>query len=258
LDLILKQLSTALFALLILLFTGSNALAQAAMCRIPDQIAEPAPETAPPGEVNAIKPTANLLALSWSPQFCKSRGNDPEQSTQCGGASGKFGFILHGLWPDVAGRGDPAWCAPAKPLSRALIRKHFCMSPSVKLLNHEWAKHGTCASDDPEKYFKAASLLFGALKFPDMMMLSRRRITVSTFTAMFAGLNPGLRPDMIAVDTTRDGWLSGIKLCLNTNLRPQRCAREDRGTNPSRALRIWRGEVAPSFFGRPNSSQGAK
>jgi hypothetical protein len=63
---------------------------------------------------------------------------------------------------------------------------------------------------------------------------------------------------MIAVDTTRDGWLSGIKICLNTNLRPQRCAREDRGTNPSRALRIWRGEAAPSFFGRPNSSQGAK
>jgi ribonuclease I len=90
------------------------------------------------------------------------------------------------------------------------------------------------------------------------MMLSRRRVTVSTFTAMFSGLNPGLRPDMIAVDTTRDGWLSGIKLCLNTNLRPQRCAREDRGTNPSRALRIWRGEAASSFFGRPDRSQGAK
>ena len=228
-------------ATLIAILLPFPAFAQASQCRVPDRITLPEREDPPAGEVRNARATQHLLALSWSPHYCRTRGNDPQDRLQCGGEVGKFGFILHGLWPDVAGKSDPAWCAPAKPLSRSLIEKHFCMTPSPRLLNHEWAKHGTCASSDPDKYFKAAGLLYAALKFPDMDSLSRRRITVATLSAAFAGQNPGVRPNMVAVHTDKGGWLKEVRLCLDASMRPKVCAPEDRGTKPTRFLKIWRG-----------------
>ncbi len=219
-----------------------TAHAQARECRVPERLAEPEREQGNAQDIVRLRGTQHLLALSWSPQFCRSRANDPSEATQCDGTAGRFGFILHGLWPDVPGRGDPAWCAPARPVSRALIRRHFCMTPSPQLIQHEWAKHGTCMTDAPEKYFQAASLLFGALRFPEMDALSRRRLSVGQFKVMFASLNPGLRPNMIAVDIAGGNWLSGVKICLDANLRPRVCLGEDRGAKPGRPLRIWRAE----------------
>jgi ribonuclease T2 len=228
--------------LLILTALPSLALAQAQQCTVPQSLPDVRPENPRPGEVRNLRATSYLLALSWSPEFCRRRGDDPQQATQCGGASGTFGFILHGLWPDVAGKEDPAWCGPAKPLDEALIRRHFCMTPSPQLLTHEWSKHGTCASTDPEKYFKAASLLFEALRFPDMDRLSRSRLTVSGLKTAFVSANRGIRPDMIAVDLNKDGWLRGVNLCLDANLKPRSCAPEDKLARPERLLRIWRAE----------------
>ncbi len=238
----MKALRTKAGLLALFLILSAPAHAQVNQCSIPDKIPAVQTENPPPGEVRNLRATQHLLALSWSPHFCKTHEGDAKAAFQCDGQAGKFGFILHGLWPDVAGRDDPAWCAPAKPLPSALIRRHLCMTPSPQLLQHEWAKHGTCATDDPEKYFRAASLLYDALKFPDMNRLSRRRITIASFTAAFSGLNPGIRPDMISVQTDKGGWLKEIRLCLDANLKPRICAPEDRGERQSRFLRIWRGE----------------
>jgi ribonuclease T2 len=226
---------------LILTLIPATVWAQANQCRVPDKLEEPEEEAPRPGEALSVQVTGNLLSLSWSPQFCRSHGSEPKNRWQCAMAGDDFGFILHGLWPDAPGRADPAWCAPAKPLSRAVIRQNFCMTPSPQLMQNEWAKHGTCATDKPEKYFKAASLLYGALKFPDMNGLSGRRLTVGSFGAAFLRANPGLRPGMFAVDTSRDGWLEGIKLCLDTDLRSRQCPGEDRGARPGRSLKIWLG-----------------
>lgn len=234
---------TALIAGLLSLLTSIPAHAQkdGPSCTIPERLPEARRESPPAGEVVNIRPTQNLLALSWSPEFCKRNGDKAEHRLQCSGEAGKFGFILHGLWPDVAGKRDPAYCRPAKALPKSLIRQHFCMTPSPDLLQHEWAKHGTCATDNPERYFKAASLLYSALKFPDMDYLSRRRVTVSSLTAAFASRNPGLRPNMIAVKMDNQGWLQDVRLCLDANMRPKPCSPEDRGAKPTRFVKIWRG-----------------
>lgn len=216
-------------------------LAQAAQCRIPDALPQPEREDPPPGAIRNIRATHYLLALSWSPHFCQRRGGEPKNRFQCSGEAGQFGFILHGLWPDVAGKRDPAWCGPAAPLSKALIREHFCMTPSPDLLQHEWAKHGSCASTDPARYFKAASLLYRALTFPDMDMLSRRRITAATIAAAFAARNPGLTPNSVAVFTDDKGWLKEVRLCLTQALRPMPCRPEDRGVAATRFVKVWRG-----------------
>ncbi len=232
----------SLIALLLTLLSVP-ARAQLIACHLPDSLPQSTPESPRPGEVLNARPTQYVLALSWSPQFCRSRGSDPKFALQCNGEAGHFGFILHGFWPDVAGKSDPAWCGPAQPLPASLIRQHLCMTPSAQLMTHEWAKHGTCASSDPEKYFKAASLLFSALKFPDMESLSRRRITIAAFASAFSSINPGVRPKMIAVNLDRGSWLKEVRLCLDSNLKPHRCAREDWGDDPSRFLKVWQADA---------------
>ncbi len=227
-------------AITLVLALPTVAHAQARECRVPEHIAEPESESGerPPG--SAQRGSQYLLALSWSPQFCREHANDANAASQCDGKAGRFGFIVHGLWPDAPGRNDPAYCAAARPISRALIRRHFCMTPSPRLLQHEWAKHGTCMTDAPEKYFQAASLLFGALRFPDMDALSRQRVSVGRLKALFSATNPGLRPNMIAVDIAAGDWLTGLKICLDEGLRPRACPNEDRGAKPGRPVRIWR------------------
>lgn len=215
--------------------------AQAKVCAIPSATNPPRSETQPPDKINVVAATGNLLALSWSPQFCRAHKGDPKHVTQCGGTN-RFGFILHGLWPDGPGRNDPAWCKPVAVLPAPLIRQNFCMMPSPQLQQHEWAKHGTCMSDRPEHYFKAASILFNAVKWPDMDAISGERPTVGQFAARFAQINPGLKPDMILVQADRGGWLQEVRICLTRDYRPQRCPRGER-TAPSRiALKIWRDE----------------
>jgi ribonuclease T2 len=237
LALISRRSSLALIAAITL---ATPTQAQLTQCAIPERLAEPERESPRAGEAINIRGSHHLLALSWSPQFCRGRRGDPREADQCDGKAGRFGFILHGLWPDLPGRNDPAWCAPAKPISRALIRRHFCMTPSPQLMQHEWAKHGSCMTDKPEKYFQAASLIFAALRFPDMDALSRQRLSVGRFRAEFAALNPGLRPNMIAVHLGGGNWLREVRICLNANLRPQPCLPEDRGAKPGRPMRIWR------------------
>src|SRR3546814_10698006 len=76
---------------------------------------------------------------------------------------GRFGFVLHGLWPDSAGRRDPRWCRPVPLPDPATIRANLCVTPSADLLAHEWAKHGSCRFSDAPRYFRAASVMFDAV-----------------------------------------------------------------------------------------------
>ena len=212
--------------------------AQALQCEIPRTLPAAILERPPAGAINRSPTTGNILALSWSPQYCRTNGR--RDAIQCSGQNGSFGFILHGLWPDGPGQNDPAWCAPAETLPPALIRQNLCRMPSVRLQQHEWAKHGTCASKQPSQYFKASALLFDALKWPDMNALSRDRVTTEGFLKAFVLANPGLRTDMLRVDTAKGGWLKEVRLCLDIDYKPKRCPRDQRSANPRVALKIWR------------------
>ncbi|MFX8949768.1 hypothetical protein ABTM92_19760, partial [Acinetobacter baumannii] len=83
------------------------------------------PQRLPTGQ-SAI--TGYTLALSWSPEFCNAHRNDPASAQQCSGRGGRFGFILHGLWPEGSGGQWPQWCAAALPSAEAL-RRAMCLTP---------------------------------------------------------------------------------------------------------------------------------
>lgn len=224
-------------AFLLGILIPSIAAAQAISCRLPDRLPV-AP--LPGGEARHLAVGGYTLALSWSPEYCRFRQRSAEDHFQCGGPVSRFGFVLHGLWPD--GRGDlwPEFCRKAPPVPEQVLRDTLCVMPSVELQQHEWAKHGVCAFRTPEAYFRAARALYASIRFPDMEALSRNRnLHVASFAAAFAARNPGLRPSAMRVGIDRKGWLEDVLLCLDTRFRPTDC-RRDPADRDQRQVRIWR------------------
>ncbi len=211
-----------------------------ANCVIPTKLPRPKAERAPAPGPSAPEITRYTLALSWSPQFCRQHANDPQHANQCG-APQAFGFVLHGLWPEGAGRNAPAWCAPAEVLPADVIRINFCASPSPQLLQHEWAKHGTCMTRDPAAYFEKARTLYESVKLPDMERLSRSGTSVSELVSAIVQLNPTIPARAISVDTSRGNWLTEIKICYDATFQPTACTNAGRARKGS-ALKIWRSD----------------
>ncbi|WP_429946081.1 ribonuclease [Bibersteinia trehalosi] len=125
------------------------------------------------------------LALSWSPSFCelqkrKNEGDIPKHLRyQCDNAA-KFGWVIHGLWPQAASARSPSehprFCqGDLPPLSEELIKQHMPESPGANLLQGQWEKHGACAFNSADSYFAKQKELFLQLKLPEQAM-SRKEL----------------------------------------------------------------------------------
>lgn len=216
----------------------SPALAQAYQCSPPSRI-EPIGPNRPDGPTRRTPISGYTLAVSWSPDYCKTSGD--VSSMQCSGRNGRFGFVLHGLWPESRGT-YPQWCANAPQPSPATLRSHLCMTPSARLLAHEWFKHGTCMAPTPAKYFKVASILWRSLRWPDADRLSRRDgLTVGDLRRAFVVANPGWTAEQVGVQLSKSGWLREVQLCYSRRFLPARCDRRHFGAADTAALKIWRG-----------------
>lgn len=220
---------------------AAQAQAQALSCSPPDRVPVPRLEQPKRGEpVRKPAITGYLLSMSWSPQHCAAVRNpkDARDRFQCSGENGRFGWVLHGLWPETDNPGYPQWCRPAKIVPQTVLRQHMCMTPSAQLLQHEWAKHGTCMSPNPAAYFRSAELLFRAVRFPDMHALAARPQTAASIRRAFAATNRGVAPPMIAVSIDRQGWLDEVRLCLGPRMKPARCKPFQYGAKDGRQVRI--------------------
>jgi ribonuclease T2 len=243
-----KLAAIALISGLLGASSGQQAVqAQAWQCIAPASLPRPSPEHAKPGEVRRTPVSRYILALSWSREHCKGREKELGAALQCAGRIGEFGFIVHGLWPEAAGPDYPQWCRKAEPLSRKVVAENVCMTPDVQLLQHEWAKHGTCMARKPETYFGAAKLLFEAMTFPDMDRLSRqgekegKPLTAAVLADAFATNNEGLPAEALRVKTNRKGWLEEVRVCLNRKFKPMRCPSFVKGAPSGSEVKIWRG-----------------
>jgi ribonuclease T2 len=218
-------------------FPGSHA-AFAQSCRVPDRLPAAQTERVSPRDIRPMQITDYQLAVRWSPQYCRSRGARADV-LQCGPGTG-FDFVLHGLWPEGEGRAWPQYCRPVQPLPAAVVRSAFCATPSVALQQHEWAKHGSCITENPAAYFKASTALYNALRWPDMGALSRARPDVAGLSAAIAGVNRGMRADMVRIVLSRGGWLEEVRICLNKAYRPAPCPRDAPGARSRDRVKIWR------------------
>lgn len=221
----------------------SPAGAQAYQCRAPQTLNVPA--ITPDGPRRTPSPTTPItgytLALSWSPEFCKPRKGARSHAFQCGGASGHFGLVVHGLWPDQ-GRSWPQWCGASGAITPADLRQNMCMMPSARLIARQWAKHGSCMAKRPQTYLNVTRILWQSLQIPDYDAISREQgLTAGRIRSAFAAENPGWPETAIAVRLNQRGWLEEIRLCYSRRFRPVRCAAGRRGAADSAPAKIWRG-----------------
>lgn len=229
-------------AALVALLPGT-ALAQAYQCQIPGRdLRAPASLPTPDGPSRVLPIGGYLMALSWSPEFCRGRLTDKGPPGQCNRASGEFGFILHGLWPQGKGDQYPQYCGTSRPLDSVTVRGNFCRMPSVSLMARQWVKHGSCTGWDAARYFKVSGILFDSIQYPDMERLSRDpALNAGLLRREFLASNPGWRADAVAIHANGRGWLKEIRLCYDRRFRPAACARSAKGSPDKTRIKIWRG-----------------
>jgi ribonuclease T2 len=217
------------------------ARAQAYQCRAP-QGPVSVPAVARDGPVRQVPITGYTLALSWSPEYCRARRDDTARDRQCSRRAGRFGFVVHGLWPEGRGANWPQWCpAPHAPTSSELAR-NMCMTPSAQLLAHAWSKHGACMANRPESYFRTVRALWSGLRWPDFDRLSRRGgLTAGQIREAFAQANRLWQPAHIGLVVNERGWLQELRLCYGTNFKPAACDTRRFGPADSAPVKIWRG-----------------
>lgn len=228
------------YAALIVAAVPSVAAAQAQRCARPDDALRPVPDLPSTDQPRRVVPIGGYtLAITWSPQFCREKAVSAAAQVQCAGGA-KFGFSLHGLWPDGTGNVWPQYCKSTHLLSPAAVAGMLCATPSVQLVQHEWAKHGTCTGMTSAAYFAKSRGLYAALRYPAMNQLWRRPLTVGQFRAAFAAANAALPASSIRV-TARGGWLEEVWICLDTRFSYTPCRIKSGGAASNVHLRIWRG-----------------
>ncbi|ABC64627.1 ribonuclease T2 family protein [Erythrobacter litoralis] len=224
----------------LLMGSAAPGLAQSYQCRVSGNLL--VPEQRQDGPTRQLPVTGYTLALSWSPEFCRTRQSSRRDATQCSGRTGRFGLIVHGLWPD--GRDIwPQYCGTARTVSVPEAKRNLCMMPSPRLMARQWQKHGSCMARRPETYFKVTRILWNSLRIPDYDRLSRQdNLTAGDIRCAFASANgTHWQPEMVGVKLNERGWLQELRLCYGKNFMPVRCKPRQLGVRDNIEAKIWRG-----------------
>ena len=175
-----------------------------------------------------------VLALSWSPVYC---GRHPEDRQQCG--SQRYGFVLHGLWPQYANGGSPSTCAAAVPLTEQARGLGMAVFPSEKLVAYQWRKHGSCTGMPAPDYFRLADQARHSIKLPPQFEPgSRTRETTAQAVAKaIRDSNPAMTHKSLAV-VCAGPELAEVRVCLSKDLRPTACGRGVRDACRKGTIRV--------------------
>jgi ribonuclease T2 len=160
-----------------------------------------------------------VLTLSWSPVYCERHPDDGEQ---CGAR--RYGFVLHGLWPQYANGGHPSTCFTSSRLTEDARAYGRTVFPSEKLVAHEWQQHGTCSGLPAKDYFKAADDARNAIRIPPELEpgARTRETTAQAVSKMIRDSNPRIANRGLAVMCSGPE-LSEVRICLDRDLQPMAC-----------------------------------
>jgi len=213
--------------LLLLLFAPGQSRAQE-QCRLPSQVTvSPCPNIGRE-ESRGRKGDFDLhiLSFSWSPAFCETPAGR-RSTLQC--RDNRFGWVVHGLWPQYAtpraGQRWPQYCSTVEPVPAQTLRRHLCASPDPKLMQCEWAKHGSCSDfATPEQYYAAIESWRARLALPEPQPGQTAAALTSAVVA--ANQRLGLERRHVQVQAAKDGGIREIRFCLDRTLMgPTACGR---------------------------------
>ncbi|WP_244406237.1 ribonuclease T2 [Methylocella silvestris] len=192
----------------------------------PPQTAAPAPAPVTPAAPAVYRRSANapgdfdfyVLALSWSPGFCRTAAAE-RAGSQCAPGAG-LGFVVHGLWPQYE-RGYPQNCPLGASFpSRIALQNASGVYPSESLARYEWRKHGVCSGRSPTDYCADVRRAREAVVVPPSFAnpaLTQTSTSIDIERAFIAA-NPRLRPGMIGV-SCKQSVLQEVRVCLSKDLR---------------------------------------
>jgi ribonuclease T2 len=156
-----------------------------------------------------------LLDLPWGPEFCSIADVSPQCLPQ-------RRFVVHGLWPQNNDGSYPVFCSdePA-PLHPA---KNLDLTPDLKLLSHEWQKHGTCSAVGPQRFFALERQAFSSLKIPSALDHVDRELSLSPdkILDLFYKANPGFPKGSLLL-SCRNDHLTAVEACFSKSLKPISC-----------------------------------
>ena len=162
-----------------------------------------------------------LLSLSWSPAFCIQQPDSPE----CSGPR-RFGFIVHGLWPQNE-RGWPQNCGGGD-VPDSVVASISDLMPAKKLIYHEWTTHGTCSGLDPQAYFDLVRKARTSVNVPASLQNPSTAIQQppSAIVDAFMQANPRLPADSVVATCSRQGAprLREVHVCFDKTLGARACS----------------------------------
>lgn len=169
-----------------------------------------------------------VLALSWSPSYCRAEGANANQQ-QCD-EDRDLGFVVHGLWPQFE-TGYPEYCPTQEPdrVPSQLGRAYLDIVPSMGLIGHQWRKHGSCSGLSQKQYLDATRAARERVEMPEAFAPDKlpREIDAMEAEAVFIAANPRLTPAGVAVKC-ESGLLREIRICLTPSLDFRDCPEVDR------------------------------
>jgi ribonuclease T2 len=165
-----------------------------------------------------------VLVLSWSPDFCATNAK-AANTAQCE-VGRKYGFVLHGLWPQHE-KGYPESCSNERIPNN--IKQKCDIFPTVGLCNHEWEKHGTCSNLGAAGYLDFAAKLKNSVVIPEHFKApdTTVRTSLEKFKADFVANNTAFSNDSIAPYCSGSGrFLKEVFFCFDKDGKSRACSAE--------------------------------
>lgn len=164
-----------------------------------------------------------VLALSWSPSWCRETGDDRD-ADQCD-IGRKTDFVVHGLWPQY----EQGWPQDCRTSERDPSRRESAAMADVMgsggLAWYQWKKHGRCSGLSASAYYQAIRDAARSVQVPEVFddLAKDIRLPPSVVEEAFIDSNPALERDGVTVTCRRDA-LQEVRICLTRNLEPRSCA----------------------------------
>ncbi|PJI43892.1 MAG: hypothetical protein CTR53_02485 [Ferrovibrio sp.] len=198
-------------------------MAAAQQCRLPDRLTVSPCDRREESRGRKGDFDHYILSFSWSPAFCASEAG--QRSIKSGATlqcrDNRFGWIVHGLWPQYAerraGQFWPQYCGPVQPVPAPVLRRHLCASPDPRLMQCEWAKHGSCSDfATPEEYFAAQTRLADSLTLPEPQPGQSARAFATAVVA--ANTGRGLERRHLRVVGGGTAGIREVRICFERDL----------------------------------------
>ena len=163
-----------------------------------------------------------VLSLYWLPTLCLEAPGDDV----CHGAR-HDGFVVHGLLPSRT-FGSPVNCPSDAVISNSLVDQMKDLLGTRKLVEREWAAHGSCSGLSPDQFFVTLRKAYQSVTIPPLSAFGgTSQTTAHDMIKAFTRRDPGLFPQAVSVTCSGNPpRLQEVRICLSKNLASDYCRGE--------------------------------